>query len=117
MRIVSERELHDVVVRILDGAGASKENAVRMADALVSANVRGVDTHGVFHLARYVDAVLQGKVDAKASPSIASETPNTALVDGHWTFGHVTARFATEAAVRKANERDVAVVGVVLHLG
>lgn len=119
MRIVSERELHDVVVRILDGAGASKENAVRMADALVSANVRGVDTHGVFHLARYVNAVLQGKVDAKARPSIASETPNTALVDGHWTFGHVTARFATEAAVRKANERDVAVVGTIRteHIG
>lgn len=119
MRIVSERELHDVVVRILDGAGASKENAVRMADALVSANVRGVDTHGVFHLARYVDAVLQGKVDAKASPSIASETPNTALVDGHWTFGHVTAKFATEAAVRKAKERDVAVVGTIRteHIG
>ena len=68
MPTVSERDLHEVVRRILDAAGASAENASRMADALVSANVRGVDTHGVFHLAMYVKAVLDGKLDATASP-------------------------------------------------
>ena len=90
-----------------------------MADALVSANVRGVDTHGVFHLAMYVKAVQDGKLDATASPSIVRETPNTALVDGNRTFGHVAAKFATDVAVRKAKENDVAVVGLVRseHIG
>ena len=116
---VSERDLHDVVRRVLEGAGASAENATRMADALVSANMRGVDTHGVFHLAGYVEAVQEGKLDAKASPSIVRETANTALVDGNRTFGHVAAKFATDVAVRKAKERDVAVVGMVRseHIG
>ena len=119
MPTVSERDLHDVVRRILDAAGASAENASRMADALVSANVRGVDTHGVFHLAMYVKAVQDGKLDATASPSIVRETPNTALVDGNRTFGHVAAKFATDVAVRKAKEHDVAVVGLVRseHIG
>ena len=119
MPTVPERDLHDVVRRILDAAGASAENATRMADALVKSNVRGVDTHGVFHLAGYVKAVQDGKLDATASPSIVRETPNTALIDGNRTFGHVAAKFATEVAVRKARENDVAVVGMVRseHIG
>ena len=119
MPTVSERDLHDVVGRILDAAGASEQNASRMADALVSANVRGVDTHGVFHLAMYVKAVQDGKLDATASPTIVRETPNTALVDGNRTFGHVAAKYATDVAVRKAKENDVAVVGMVRseHIG
>ena len=90
-----------------------------MADALVKSNVRGVDTHGVFHLSGYVKAVQDGKLDATASPSIVRETPNTALVDGNRTFGHVAAKFATDVAVRKAKENDVAVVGMVRseHIG
>ena len=119
MPTVSERDLHDVVRRILDAAGASAENASRMADALVKSNVRGVDTHGVFHLAMYVKAVQDGKLDATTSPTIVRETPNTALVDGNRTFGHVAAKFATDVAVRKAKEHDVAVVGLVRseHIG
>lgn len=119
MPTVSERDLHNVVRRILHAAGASAENATRMADALVKSNLRGVDTHGVFHLAGYVKAVQDGKIDATASPSIMRETPNTALVDGNRTFGHVAAKFATEVAVRKAKENDVAVVGMVRseHIG
>ena len=119
MPTVSERDLHDVVRRVLEGAGASAENAARMADALVSANMRGVDTHGVFHLKGYVQAVQDGKLDATASPCIVRETPNTALVDGNRTFGHVAAKFATDVAVRKAKENDIAVVGLVRseHIG
>ena len=119
MPTISERDLHDVVRRVLDAAGASVENATRMADALVKSNLRGVDTHGVFHLAGYVKAVQDGKLDATASPAIVRETPNTALVDGNRTFGHVAAKFATDVAVRKAKENDVAVVGLVRseHIG
>ena len=119
MPTISERDLHDVVRRVLDAAGASAENATRMADALVKSNLRGVDTHGVFHLAGYVQAILDGKLDATASPCIVRETANTALVDGNRTFGHVAAKFATDVAVRKAKENDVAVVGMVRseHIG
>ena len=119
MPTVSERDLHDVVRRVLNAAGASAENAARMADALVKSNLRGVDTHGVFHLAGYVKAVQNGKLDATASPCIVRETANTALVDGNRTFGHVAAKFATDVAVRKAKENDVAVVGMVRseHIG
>lgn len=115
----SKDELHEVVKRILDAAGASDENSSRMADALVSSNLSGVDTHGVFHLHRYVEAILEGKIDATVQPVVARETPNTALVDGNWTFGHVTAKFATDVAVRKAKEHDVGLVGVIRaeHIG
>ncbi len=119
MPTISERDLHDVVRRVLNAAGASAENASRMADALVSANMRGVDTHGVFHLNGYVQAVLDGKLDPKAAPAIVRETANTALVDGNRTFGHVAAKFATDIAVRKAKENDIAVVGLLRseHIG
>jgi LDH2 family malate/lactate/ureidoglycolate dehydrogenase len=47
------------------------------------------------------------------------ETAVSALVDGVWTYGQVSARYGTEVAIAKAKESGVAVVGVVrcTHIG
>ena len=54
-----------------------------------------------------------------ARPSITKETPTTAVVDGNWAFGQITARYATTVAIEKARTQQVAAVTVVRlnHLG
>ena len=54
---VAARDLHALVKDILVAAGASETNADRMGEALVASNLAGVDTHGVFHLHRYVTEI------------------------------------------------------------
>lgn len=111
--------LHDRVRRILLAAGADQRNAERVAEALVSADVCGVGTHGVWHLDRYVAAAQSGEIVATAWPEVLFETPTTALVSGNWTFGHVTAKYAMDVAIAKAEKQSVAVVGAVklCHIG
>lgn len=119
MRIKTAKELHDAAVRILMAAGADRPNAARVADGLVSANLSGVDPHGVFHLPGYVVDIRDGFIVPDARPAILSETPATALVTGNWTFGFVAAKFALDTAIRKALGTGIAIVGIVqcTHIG
>ncbi len=83
--IIKAEELKALVVRILVTAGASKSNADCVAAHLVSANLSGVDTHGVWHLARtYLPAIKSGEIVPDAVPEILTEAPVSALVTGHY---------------------------------
>ena len=119
MPTIAADDLHDLTRRILLAAGADERNASRVADALVLSNLSGVDTHGVFHLPRYVTEIRDGVCDATAWPEIVSETPTSALVSGNWAFGHVVAKFAMDVAIAKAREQNVATVSMVraTHIG
>ena len=119
MPTISAAELNETVTAALVAAGASLENAAIVADHLVAANLSGVDTHGVWHLVGYVQALHDGLIDGVASPTILRESQVSALVSGHWTFGHVAAKFATERGIERALETGVAAVGLVQchHIG
>ena len=110
------RELGEAVFR---AAGASTENAARVTEALVDANLAGHDSHGVQHIPNYVRSIQEGLIVADARPTILRETPVTALVGGGWTFGQVAAEFATRCAIAKAKQAGMAAVGVVQvnHVG
>ena len=119
MPTIAAEDLHDLTRRVLLAAGADDRNATRVAGALVSSNLSGVDTHGVFHLPRYVNEIREGMLVPTAWPEILTETPTTALVSGNWTFGHVVAKYAMEVAIAKARDRNVATVSLVraMHIG
>ena len=119
MVVKSEDELYSIVLKILLAAGADEANAEGVAEHLVSANLCGVDTHGIFHLPRYINNIKDGSIVANARPQIVKETSTSALVNGNLTFGHVVAKFAMEAAIKKAKENGMAVVALVNsnHIG
>lgn len=112
-------ELRELVTKILRSAGANEPNAVAVAQHLVLANLCGVDTHGVCHVAGYVKDIREGLIVPTAWPEVHQETASTALVSGHWTFGQTGARFAMEVAIEKAKAENVAIVSLVQthHIG
>ena len=119
MHTISAEALHNLVRDILLAAGADERNADRVAEALVSSNLAGVDTHGVFQLPGYVAQIERGELVPTAWPEVMSKTPNSALVKGNWTFGHVVAKYTMEVAIAKAREHDVCIASHVqaLHIG
>ena len=119
MTIKRDDELRDIVLRILLAAGADERNAKVVAEHLVLANLSGVDTHGIWHVPGYVDAIRNGFIVPTAWPEVIKQTANSALVSGNWTFGQVTARHAMELAIEKAKAAEMAVVGLVQshHIG
>lgn len=111
--------LVDLTRRIFEAAGASPANAEQVARSLVDANLVGHDSHGVIRIPQYIQAIRSGEVVPDARPSIIRETAATALVDGQWAFGQVSALFATDLAVQKAKAEGVSMVGIVRanHIG
>jgi LDH2 family malate/lactate/ureidoglycolate dehydrogenase len=119
MPTIAEDDLHCLIANTLLSSGADKRNADRVADALVSANLCGVDTYGVRGLLGYISSAKEGWIVPTAWPEVITDTPTTALVSGNWTFGHVAAKYALDLAIRKAKEQNVAVVSLVRanHIG
>jgi len=117
--IVRAVTLKACITRILIHAGATPSNAECVASHLVNANLRGVDTHGVWQLPRYVAAIERGELLPQASPGLLTDSPSFALVTGNWGFGQPAALHATDQALRKAQNCGVAVISIVQshHIG
>ena len=93
--------------------------ARRVAGSLVDANLVGHDSHGVLRIPQYLEDLRAGLIVADAVPKVIREKPSAALVDGGWTFGQISAAFATEEAIARAKATGLAAVGLVRasHIG
>ncbi len=96
------QRLSDFVTAVFEAMGCPAEDAALAAHVLVSADARGIDSHGVARLAGYVRLYDHGRLNPKPQIKIVHETPSTALVDGDRGLGLVVAPKAMEIATQKA---------------
>ena len=94
--------LKDFVVSVFESIGCTEVDAQLAADVLVSADARGIDSHGVARLAGYVRLYDHGRLNPKPNIHILHESPSTALLDGDRGLGLVVAPKAMEIATAKA---------------
>jgi LDH2 family malate/lactate/ureidoglycolate dehydrogenase len=97
---------------VLTGNGVSPNNATIIANCLVQADLRGIDTHGINRIPSYMARVQQGVLDAKASPTLNQITPVIAQVDGNNGFGFLAAHLGMESACKMAKEFGIGMVSV-----
>jgi LDH2 family malate/lactate/ureidoglycolate dehydrogenase len=90
----------EVFVRV----GLPPEDAELEADVLIWANLRGVDSHGVLHIPRYVELVNAGVVNPAPNIQVLNETPATILIDADRAFGPVVTTMAMRRVMKKAKE-------------
>lgn len=100
---VTAADARAFVEDVLVGNGVPRDNAAIVANCLVEADLRGVDTHGINRIPSYMARIRQGVLDAKASPTIRHISPVVAQVDGHNGFGFLAAHLAMEAAINMAD--------------
>ena len=84
--------------------GCSREHARKAADVLVSADLRGVDTHGVARLSSYVRLWENGRINAVPEIQVIHQTPSTAVLDGDSGLGLIVAPEAMALAIKKAEQ-------------
>jgi LDH2 family malate/lactate/ureidoglycolate dehydrogenase len=89
---------------VLLNIGCSDEDARKAASVLISADLRGIDSHGVARLSGYVRLWEKKRINSKPSVKIIHETPSTATVDGDLGLGLVVAPKAMEIAINKAKQ-------------
>ncbi len=95
-------ELQAFVFAVFKAMGCPEEEAATATAALISADLRGIDSHGVARLSGYVRLWEAGRIIAKPDIRIIHESPSTAVVDGGSGLGLVVAPFAMKVAIEKA---------------
>ncbi len=110
--IVNDEKLLQFVEQVFQTFGLTQEQAHICADNLVLADLRGIPSHGVARLKRYVDGMKNGTILPLTKPEIVRETPSTANVDGKAGLGQLVGYFATNLAIEKAQKTGVGIVTV-----
>ena len=82
--------------------GCPPADAAQAAEALLAADLRGIDSHGVARLNGYVRLWEAGRINPTPTIRIVHETPSSATVDGDGGLGLVVGPWAMDVARQKA---------------
>lgn len=101
-QLFSYDELSAFSFQIFKSIGCSESNAALATKVLLSADLRGVDSHGIARLSGYVRLWEVGRINANPAITTTHETPSTAVIDGDKGLGLVVAPAAMQVAISKA---------------
>jgi len=111
-RTVSAETLRSFCVKTFEKLDVPHGDAKVMSEVLVSADLRGIDSHGVARLSQYVNSLREGAALAYFQTRILHETPVTALMDGGAGLGPAVAYRAMRLAINKARDQYVGFVAI-----
>ncbi|MBI4493962.1 MAG: Ldh family oxidoreductase [Chloroflexi bacterium] len=93
--------------------GVAEPDAEVVADSLLEADLRGVDSHGVTRLlGTYVKRLRRGVVNPRPTVRLVDESAATLLFDGDNGLGAVVGKQAMEACIQRARAAGAAWAGV-----
>lgn len=104
--------LRKFVIEVFKKLGVPENDAEITADVLIASDRRGIDSHGVARLSRYVNGIKNGEIKIKPDIKIVNETITTAVIDGDAGLGQVVGYFAMEHCIKKAKDTGIAFVAV-----
>jgi len=94
--------LTDFATKALQKVGVPEEDARITARILVATDLRGIDSHGVNHLAMYVRGIKEGRINTNPKTEVFSQALSTAIMDGDRGLGFVVGYRAMTEAIHRA---------------
>ncbi|HID87844.1 MAG TPA: malate dehydrogenase, partial [Anaerolineae bacterium] len=110
--VVRAEALRHFCAQVFEKMGVPSEDAAVTADVLVTADLRGIDSHGVARLRRYVNGLRDGVMVARPEVKVVTESPTTATIDGGAGLGQPVSYRAMQKAIQKALDAGVGFVTV-----
>lgn len=110
--VVAAERLQTFVAALFERAGLPVAEAAVAADCLVLANLRGVDTHGVFRVPTYLKRLRAGLTSPTPDIRITRVAHSALHVDGDSGMGSVVGTRTMAATIDLARETGVAVASV-----
>ena len=104
MQVFAHQVLKEFTENVFLQMGCPTADAQKAADVLISADLRGVDSHGVARLSSYVRLWEHDRINATPDIKLTHETPSTGVIDGDLGLGLVVAPVAMELAIKKAEQ-------------
>ena len=108
--LVPAERLVSFTAACLENLGLLGADARLVAETLVAANLRGVDSHGVVRLPHYATRLRNGTVKARPQISARRTGPSAAVVEGDAGMGQLVAVRAMNEAIALARETGTGAV-------
>jgi ureidoglycolate dehydrogenase (NAD+) len=107
--LVSHSDLTQFIIAAFVAKGMAADDARIIADALIWANLRGGDSHGVIRLPRYIELIDKGEMDPAARPDVALDSPLRFVLDGMRCAGPIAMMRAIALAGDRARSGGLCV--------
>jgi LDH2 family malate/lactate/ureidoglycolate dehydrogenase len=111
-RMYPAQTLEAFCADVLTKAGLAGNWAVVVAESLLSAELRGIKSHGVVRLETYLQRVEAGVMKIQACVTTEMDEQAVALLNANNTFGQIAGHKAMSMAMEKAKHHGVGVVAV-----
>jgi L-2-hydroxycarboxylate dehydrogenase (NAD+) len=110
--LVAREELEAFTAGVLERHGVSRTEGEVVARVLVSSDLRGIPSHGVARLGRYLAGIGKGFIVPGVTPTVLEPAPAIGVVDAHNGLGQVVSDMAMDLAIDKARANGVGMVTV-----
>lgn len=111
-RAFSHRELIDMASSLFEAGGLRQEDAKTVAGDLVSADLRGLTSHGVSRIPMYLERIRRGVVNPRPDIKSVKRAPAAILLDGDDGMGFLVSHRAVEEGTALAEKTGISVVGI-----
>src|ERR1700755_78469 len=95
--LLGKSDLISFAAAIFTAAGVEPQMAARWAEAIVWANLRGVDSHGVIRIPRYVDLLKKKSINPRPQMRVERSAGAIAVLDADRAPGAIGMARAMDA--------------------
>lgn len=108
--MITPEQERQFIIDILDKEGINEADAGKVADVLVAADLRGIKSHGLSRLERYVTRINLGLIERYHALTEVTRNTNSVLLDGNNSLGQISGVEAMELAINLAKEHGSGIV-------
>ncbi|MBL4701145.1 MAG: Ldh family oxidoreductase [Phycisphaeraceae bacterium] len=109
---VDWESLRLLACQILCKNGLTQQDATLVADSLVQANLRGIDSHGIARLPHYLNRMKHGSIKPTPNMTLTQVASACAILDGDHGLGQMVMAKASDEAVSLARKAGAGWVSV-----
>jgi len=111
-RLVQPAQLQQRVRGLFERRGMGPDDAGLLADTLVSADVRGIHSHGVLRVPDYLKKLTSQGVNPRGRPRVVKDSGAVVVVDADNAMGQVACQFTMRRVMDRADQTGIAAAAV-----
>ena len=111
-KLAPSEKINEFIKKILFKVGVRDDVLCNVAEGLIQASLRGIDSHGIRLLPHYVKGVEAGRINPNPNISFRKTSLSTGKLDGDHTFGHAAGVEGMNKAIELAKEAGTGHVAV-----
>lgn len=109
---VDEKAIRAYCEAVFTKCNFTSNESQDIVDVLLTADLYGIESHGVQRMIRYYEAIQEGSIVAGSPVQTVFETPLTKVIDAPRSMGQIIAKQSMNAAIEKATRHGIGMVTV-----